>query len=128
MNRCGYDYVTLGNHDFNFGMPYLESYLEPLQAKCVCQNVCREDRASRFPARIHVLENGLRIGLVGIVTDHVNVWERPEHLEGIAITDPLEAARGALDALRGKVDVTVCVYHGGFEQDLATGQDRKSVV
>ena len=23
MNRCGYDYVTLGNHDFNYGMPYL---------------------------------------------------------------------------------------------------------
>ena len=22
MNRCGYDYVTLGNHDFNYGMDY----------------------------------------------------------------------------------------------------------
>ena len=30
MNCCGYDYVTLGNHDFNFGMPYLESYLDAL--------------------------------------------------------------------------------------------------
>lgn len=122
MNRCGYDYVTLGNHDFNFGMPYLESYLKPLQAKCICQNVRHGDGASRFPARIQVLENGLRVGLVGIVTDHVNVWERPEHLEGITITDPLEAARGALEALRGKTDVTVCVYHGGFEQNLTTGQ------
>ena len=28
MNRCGYDYVTLGNHDFNFGTDYLGSYLE----------------------------------------------------------------------------------------------------
>lgn len=122
MNRCGYDYVTLGNHDFNFGMPYLESYLGLLQAKCVCQNVRGTDGVSRFPARVHVLENGLRVGLVGIVTDHVNVWERPEHLAGITITDPLEAARNALENLRGRVDVTVCVYHGGFEQDLATGK------
>ena len=38
MNCCGYDYVTLGNHDFNYGMPYLESYLNALRARCVCQN------------------------------------------------------------------------------------------
>ena len=39
MNCCGYDYVTLGNHDFNYGMPYLESYLNALRARCVCQNI-----------------------------------------------------------------------------------------
>ena len=33
MNRCGYDYVTLGNHDFNYGMPYLDSYLSALKAR-----------------------------------------------------------------------------------------------
>ena len=122
MNCCGYDYVTLGNHDFNFGMSYLGSYLQMLRARCICENVREEKGTSRFPARIHVLENGLRVGLVGIVTDHVNIWERPEHLEGISVTDPFEEARVALKKLRGKTDVTVCVYHGGFEQDLATGR------
>lgn len=122
MNRCGYDYVTLGNHDFNFGMPYLESYLGALQAGCVCENVRGEDRAACFPSCIHVLENGLKVGLVGIVTDHVNVWERPEHLAGVSVTDPFEAARDALERIRKSVDVTVCVYHGGFEQDLDTGR------
>lgn len=39
MNRCGYDYVTLGNHDFNYGMDYLDSYLNALHARCVCENV-----------------------------------------------------------------------------------------
>lgn len=122
MNCCGYDYVTLGNHDFNFGMPYLESYLNALRGACVCENVRGADGSSRFPARVHVLENGLRVGIVGIVTDYVNVWERPEHLAGIAVTDPVEAAREALQSLRGQVDLTVCVYHGGFERDLPTGR------
>lgn len=58
----------------------------------------------RFPARIHTLENGLRIGIVGIVTDYVNIWEKPEHLAGIAITDPVPAAAAALEKLRGQVD------------------------
>ena len=122
MNRCGYDYVTLGNHDFNYGMPYLDSYLDVLRARCVCENVRRDEAGVRFPARVHTLENGLRVGIVGIVTDYVNIWEKPEHLAGIAITDPVPAAAAALKALKGQADLTVCVYHGGFERDLATGR------
>ena len=122
MNRCGYDYVTLGNHDFNYGMDYLDSYLNALHARCVCENVRWDGARVRFPARIHTLENGLRIGIVGIVTDYVNIWEKPEHLSGITISDPIPAARAALESLRGRVDVTLCIYHGGFERDLATGR------
>ena len=122
MNCCGYDYVTLGNHDFNYGIAYLDSYLDALHARCVCQNALRSDGTVCFPSRVHELENGLRIGIVGIVTDHVNVWERPEHLTGLTITDPIPAARAALEALKGRADITVCVYHGGFERDLDTGR------
>ena len=122
MNRCGYDYVTLGNHDFNYGMAYLDSYLDTLHARCVCENVRWDGAGVRFPARIHTLENGLRIGIVGIVTDYVNIWEKPEHLSGVTISDPVPAARAALEKLRGQVDVTLCIYHGGFERDLATGR------
>ena len=122
MNRCGYDYVTLGNHDFNYGMPYLDSYLNVLKARCVCENVRWDEAGVRFPARIHTLENGLRVGIIGIVTDYVNIWEKPEHLAGIAITDPIPAVAAALERLRDQVDLTVGIYHGGFERDLATGR------
>ncbi len=122
MNCCGYDYVTLGNHDFNYGTAYLEEYLGALNAECVCQNAEKSEGGSKYPARIHVLENGLRVGLVGIVTDHVNVWERPEHLKGLKITDPVSAAKKALEEIKDKCDITVCIYHGGFERDLNTGK------
>ena len=122
MNCCGYDYVTLGNHDFNFGMDYLDSYLNTLKARCVCQNAVYEDGTVRFPQRIHVLENGLRIGIVGIVTDYVNVWEKPEHLSGLKILNPFDSAREALQDLKGRVDLTVCVYHGGFRSEEHTSE------
>lgn len=48
MNRCGYDYVTLGNHDFNYGMDYLDSYLNALHARCVCENVRWDGARVRF--------------------------------------------------------------------------------
>ena len=45
-----------------------------------------------------------------------------ENLVGIQVVDPFEAAKKALEDLQGKVDLTICIYHGGFESDLETGK------
>ncbi len=123
MNAAGYDYVTLGNHDFNYGYEALYEYLSMLNARCLCANV--RDKAGRLPIApyaVHTLENGLRVGIVGIVTPWIMRWEREETLAYFEITDPLDAARKALGLLRGRVDYTICLYHGGVEKDLNTGR------
>ena len=121
MNDRGYDYVTLGNHDFNNGPEYLRRHLQTLNAKCLCANVAdQENRLPVFPSAVHTLGNGLRVGLVGIVTDWVNVWENPDNLVGLTISDPFEAAKKAVAEL--DADVIVGIYHGGVERDLDTGR------
>ena len=121
MNARGYDYVTLGNHDFNNGPEYLRRYLETLDAKCLCANVTDEKgRLPVFPCAVHTLGNGLRVGLFGIVTDWVNRWEKKENLTDIAVGDPFEAAKAAIAKL--DADVIVGIYHGGIERDLETGR------
>ena len=124
MNDRGYDYVTLGNHDFNRGRGYLGEYLDALNAKCLCANVTdAEGRLPVMPWAIHTLGNGLRVGLVGVVTDWVNRWEKPEHLASLRVGDPLPAARAAVEAVRREgVDVLVGIYHGGVERDPDTGR------
>lgn len=122
-NALGLDYFTLGNHDFNFGYEALREYLEAVDGMCLCTNV--EDLGGQLrirPWAVHTLDNGLRIGITGVVTDFVNIWEQPQNLERIRITDAFRAARAACAALRDQCDVCVCIYHGGFEEDLATGQ------
>lgn len=122
MNKCGYDYITIGNHDFNYGMDYLSSYIDALDGRCVCQNLYTSFGESRFPFKIHVMENGLRVGIMGIVTSYVTMWERPENLGEFSIEDPFEAAKAALLDMKGNCDITICVYHGGFERALDTGE------
>ncbi len=120
MNACGYQYVTLGNHDFNYGQEELGAYLGNLKAKCLCANV--EGLPNVEKTAVHVMANGLRVGITGITTCFIPVWEKPENLEGITITDPAEALQKALAKLKEEnVDLTVCIYHGGFENDLETG-------
>lgn len=124
MNEARLDYYTLGNHDFNNGSDYLLRYMRELKARCVCANV--EDvtgRAPILPWDIRVMPNGLRVGVTGVVTDWVNVWERPENRTNWRITDAAEAAKRACDALRARhVDLALLICHGGFEDDLATGR------
>ncbi len=119
----GLEVFTLGNHDFNFGYEVLRDYLHAVNAVCVCANV--EDGREELGLRkswIKTLENGLRIGFTGVVTDYVNLWEKPAHLAALKVTDPILAAEAALEELKGSCDVTVCIYHGGFERDLVSGR------
>lgn len=126
MNQVGYDFITLGNHDFNYGQAFLTSYLDGIEAKVLCGNVrsleentWAKDR-QLMPYDVKVMENGLKVGIVGMTTDFINVWEKAAHIEGLQITDGFEAAKKGCEALRDSVDVLIGVYHGGFENDLNT--------
>lgn len=123
MNQAGYDAVTIGNHDFNYGYEYLQSFLNQLNAVCVCQNcINRETGDSAFPWRIFQLENGVCVGIVGAVTDFVNVWEKKENLSEIKISETYESIERAYHEVKDRVDITICLYHGGMECDTETGK------
>ena len=122
-NATGLDYFTLGNHDFNFGYDVLRDYLNAMDAVCLCANI--EDlggELSFLPWTIHTLGNGLRVGITGIVTDFVNIWEQPQNLEKIRVTDSFSAAAAAYRFLKPQCDICICIYHGGFEENLMTGE------
>ncbi len=121
-NAMGLDVYTLGNHDFNFGYDVLAAYTQAVDAVCVCANV--EDRHGELKLRktwIKTLENGLRLGFTGVVTDYVNLWEKPEHLTELVVSEPVAAAQKALSELKDKCDICICIYHGGYERELETG-------
>lgn len=125
-SEAGLDCFTLGNHDFNFGYEVLSSYLSAMSglgADCVCVNV--RDKAGELPIKpyiIRVLDNGLRIGITGAVTEYVNIWEKPEHLSRLSVTDPVEELRKIYEPLRALCDLTICIYHGGYEEELDSGK------
>ncbi|OON86419.1 bifunctional metallophosphatase/5'-nucleotidase [Oribacterium sp. C9] len=121
-NAMGLDFYTLGNHDFNFGYDVIRDYTRAMESTLLIANL--EDLRGEIEYKRYVictLKNGLRVGITGIVTDYVNVWELPEHLTELKISDPLEAAGEVYREMRDKgCDVTVCIYHGGYEEDLNT--------
>ncbi len=120
MNLAGYHFITLGNHDFNYGVKELESYLAALDAKCLCANAEGLRYAEKYA--VVTLKNGLRVGITGVTSQFVPRWEKPENIAGLSFSDAFETARDVLAEMKAEgVDLTICVYHGGFERDVDSG-------
>lgn len=122
-NAAGYDCYTLGNHDFNSGYEGLRRFNSSMDALCLAANVTDLGGGLNIaPYVIKTMENGLRVGITGIVTDYVNLWEPDEHLQQVEVSDAFAAVKAALAELAGQCDLTVCIYHGGYENDIAAGR------
>lgn len=119
----GVDYMVPGNHDFNYGFELFSSFMEQSGGKILCANLL--DKTGRLEILPHVVEidsTGLRVGITGLVTDWVNVWESEENLLSFEVSDVFTAAKRELEWLKANADVAVLVYHGGYECNLDSGE------
>ena len=123
MNQLGYDAATLGNHEFNYGLPFLEQALETANFPFVCANIQRQDGSS-YIAPWRVLERDLtdsadtvhrlRIGVIGFLPPQIMIWDR-HHLEGqITTSGIVETAQQVIPQLRRACDVLIALSHSGI--------------
>lgn len=72
MNRVGYDYAVLGNHEFDYGMEQLEALLELSDAQYVGCNIRCTGEEKTFLSQLAsydiVTYGSVRVGFVGVST------------------------------------------------------------
>ena len=69
MNQVGYDFVTLGNHEFDYGMPHHTTLMEKLNAKVVCSNFMDLESSQPVYAPYEIVRYGnVDVAFIGIVT------------------------------------------------------------
>lgn len=121
MNDAGYDYITLGNHEFNYGYDYLKSYINHLDAICLSANITdKTGQIPLLPYDIKTMENGLKVGIIGFTTDFITRWEREVNIQNFEISDVLSSVKKYYDLVKEQSDFVIGLYHGGFEYDLLT--------
>ena len=71
MNSVGYDLVTLGNHEFDFGIPRLKELTAQLTARVICCNLIdlRADKRMYDPYAI-VRYGNTKVAFVGVATPY----------------------------------------------------------
>jgi 2',3'-cyclic-nucleotide 2'-phosphodiesterase/3'-nucleotidase len=129
-NTLGYDAVTLGNHEFNYGLGFLTHALKAARFPVVSANIAT--RLGPSPARDQTLmppfvvlrrrvldqagrPHTLRIGVIGFAPPQIEVWDRDHLGGGIRMRDIVDAARAWLPRLRARgADVIVALAHTGI--------------
>ncbi len=124
ISKMGYDYLNLGNHDFNYGIKALSTHLENCNIPCITNNIYLKNKAFSQNYKVHTFPNGIKIALVGLTTQYISNWEKPENLIDITINNTFDTAKESIELIKKNinVDAIVLVYHGGFECDLETGE------
>lgn len=128
MNALGYDAMTVGNHEFDFGVGRLEESRRQARFPFLSANIVREDGKAAFEPYVVRTLAGVRIGILGLTTKNVPGWEPPGNIAGLRFLDSVAAARRFVPILRGreKCDVVIVLTHQGFEKEPATGEDLKT--
>lgn len=119
-NVLNYDFINLGNHDFNYGKDILFEYINQNKAPLLTQNVTHDGKPL---GKTQIIEIGQKkIAFIGLLTQYIPKWERKEHIEGMEFESAKEHLVHEIARLNHSVDYVVAVYHGGLERDLYSGE------
>ena len=116
MNVTGYDVVTLGNHEFDYGYAQLKENMTKADFKVLCANVYGEDGTPIFDANYtYTTKSGVKIGFFGMETPEAQTKANPALIKGLKFDTDLKAvAEKQLEALKDD-DVVIALSHLGVD-------------
>lgn len=116
MNEIGYDAMTPGNHDFNYGYERLLELNELADFPILTANITKEDGGSLLDAYVIIEIAGLRVGIFGLSTPETSYKTHPNNVKGLTFEDPVEAAKEIIEALDDETDIIIALAHLGMDE------------
>lgn len=123
MNLCGYDLMTLGNHDFDWGKEALAANEKAASFPLLSANIVdKRTGEPRFAGnKVVELVGGTKVGFFGLTTPSTVATTSPKNVDDITFLQGDElytCAQAQVEELRGQgCDIVVCVGHLGNEED-----------
>lgn len=118
MNQMGYDAVTIGNHEFDFGLDNLAKLCRMANFPVVCSNYDFTGTPCEGLVKdyITIQRNGLKIGVYALGAPLKGLVSN-KNCEGVVFLDPVEVSKKYISILRQKekCDVVICLSHLGWK-------------
>jgi 2',3'-cyclic-nucleotide 2'-phosphodiesterase/3'-nucleotidase len=133
LNQMGVDAANIGNHEFNYGLPFLKQALAGANFPVVSANVVvaqpgvpPEQSPPVFTPYV-ILDRSfvdtqgarhhLKVGVIGFVPPQIMLWDR-DHLQGrVHALDIQETAKRLVPRMRAEgAQLVVAIPHSGFER------------
>ena len=118
MNLMGYDAMTIGNHEFDFGLENMARLFRMANFPVVCSNYDVTGTVLEGLVKPYTTfyRNGLKIGVFGLAPKMEGLVQA-DKCEGVVYNDPIEAAQKMADLLKNEegCDVVICLSHLGYQ-------------
>ncbi len=111
-NLLGFDVSTLGNHEFDYGWPQTQKFLATAKFPVVTANVVNAQGKLMTSAPYIILKvNGLRVAVLGAMTDHLDTLTTPKLLGEWHTLPLVKTVRRYAAELRPQSDLIVLLGH-----------------
>ena len=138
MNAVGYDYVTLGNHEFDYGIPRQMELMDALEAECLCCNFKDLRTGKQIYEPYHIVNyGGFDVAYVGMSTPYTINSSTPTYFKdekgnyvySFCIDNFYETVQNAVNSARAKgADFVVVLSHLGDEDEGEGGINSPSMI
>ncbi|WP_418698674.1 bifunctional metallophosphatase/5'-nucleotidase [Bacteroides sp.] len=117
MNLMGYDAMTIGNHEFDFGLDNMARLFRMATFPVVCSNYDVTGTVLEGLVKPYIVlkREGVKIGIFGLAPKMEGLVQASK-CEGVVYNDPITVAQEMADLLKEKegCDVVICLSHLGI--------------
>jgi 2',3'-cyclic-nucleotide 2'-phosphodiesterase (5'-nucleotidase family) len=115
MNQMSFDAMSVGNHEFDYGSEILKERIMEANFPVLGANV-RGMGNFLQPYVIREIE-GIRIALIGIITEDTPVTTNPKNVAGLTFASPGATLPALISKIQKEADVIIVLSHIGFNAD-----------
>ena len=130
LNQMKYDALTVGNHDLDYGLDYLEQITDAINAPTVCSNL-KHGTAQHVFTPYHILEKSLtcdngvshpiKIGIVGVLPPQSVDWNQHVLPDSIQCDDIVDSVKAQIPHLiQTGADLIIALCHTGLGSKIHT--------
>ena len=130
MNYAGFTADTFGNHNFDAGLPRLQSQIDAAEFDYVSSNLrnVEDNLTGVAPYQVYKVDN-LKVAVIGVTNPEAPSLVKPGSFGTIEITDPAAAAMAAQEqASEEGAKVFIAIGHLGITGTDASGQQTGPLV
>lgn len=118
MNAIGYDAITPGNHDFNYGYLRLKELGQEANFPILAANIKKDNNSVYDEVMIKEI-NGIKVGVFGLSTPETTYKTNPTNVEGLDFGDKesiIETSKEMVQKLKDQgADVIIALMHMGID-------------
>lgn len=120
MNAAGYDVVTLGNHEFDYGYANLQTIMKDAKFKVVC-NIKYNGKLAFDASYVVETKGGLKVGFLGLTTPETATKAHPAKIKGVTFMAQNAlysfATQEAANLKADGSDVVIALTHLGVDPE-----------